>query len=384
MSLTVNWQQGITAQSPFANGLGSTDKVGKLNTTSATHVKESTIDKADAVSTTTNISMGDFLSTLRDNLLNLEMKDSYGKAKDVEPLITAFESTINQLEEAFGKGVAEMAMNTIAQGIESGGASDANMTNVLSSIFNEIALDPTLKGKHIELTERMTGIGSTENDDWVSQGLTRMLNSGRLTKALSDFYLTEQDGSLSSKKFTLDWSKQAQAYGLKLITENYYNGEIKNGMEGDTENSEALTALHYPPEAYIDGRIYGDLKSEWYVATKLASFMAQNNPDQARGNFMDTIEGIINGSIKSEKSNHILQAEDLYSKFVEDKNRALEAINEFRSNHKNAFGAQITSTSLTESELTEYNALNEKWSNIHQEYNQKSNELYSKILAEVK
>ena len=384
MSLSINWQQGMAANSPFA--IDAANQIGKLNTKAVSLIDSSNLrtNGLDSVSTTASISMDDFLSTIRDNLLSLNMQDNNGQAKDVAPLVQAFKSTINQLEEAFGKSVADMARSAIAQGIESEGASDDNMTAVLSDVFNKIALDSTLKGKNIELTKEMTGRTPTEDDEWFSQGLTRMLNAGGLTKALSNFYLTEQNDSLTTKKFTLNWSERHKAYGVRLVTDNYYNAGIKDDREDNTGRPEALRTLNYPPEAYVDGRMHGDLKSEWHVATKLAFLMAQSGPAPERGNLMDTIEGIINGSIEYEKSDNILQAVDLYSRFVEDKNGALAAINEFRGNHKEAFGRQISLGNLTESELAEYNTLNEKWSDIHQGYNQKSNELYVKILAEMK
>ena len=190
MSLSINWQQGMAGNSPFA--IGAENQIGKLNTKAVSLIDSSNLrtNGLDSVSAAANISMDDFLSTIRDNLLSLNMQDNNGQAKDVAPLVQAFKSTINQLEEAFGKSVADMA--------------------------------------------------------------------------------------------------------------------------------------------------------------------------------------------------NILQAVDLYSRFVEDKNGALAAINEFRGNHKEAFGRQVSLGNLTESELAEYNTLNEKWSDIHQGYNQKSNELYVKILAEMK
>ncbi|MDR1396671.1 MAG: hypothetical protein LBJ14_02930 [Desulfarculales bacterium] len=166
--------------------------------------------------------MDGFLSTLRDNLTRLDMKDGNLKSKDIEPLLRAFAATVNQLDEAYGKGVADMAMNEIARGIAAGGASDSNMTGVLSAVFNKIALDPTLKGTNNNLTQKLTG--NAENGDWWAGGLVRILNTGSrfgaegeagLARALSDFYGNdvmavdskgeEYCSASTTKKFTLNW-----------------------------------------------------------------------------------------------------------------------------------------------------------------------------------
>ncbi|MDR1397745.1 MAG: hypothetical protein LBJ14_08440, partial [Desulfarculales bacterium] len=111
MSLIINWQQGEANHALFAYGLGSADQAGKLHIASSPSLQRGKeIDSAaasaniglpDEVTVSAGITMDGFLSTLRDNLTNLDMKDGNLKSKDIEPLLRAFAATVNQLDEAF-------------------------------------------------------------------------------------------------------------------------------------------------------------------------------------------------------------------------------------------------------------------------------------------
>jgi hypothetical protein len=395
MSLTINWQPAADSNLLFANKAGLASQIGKLNI--ASPHRNSSPPQTDAVPVTVaapKITMEDFLSAIRDNLPSLGMKGKNGAAKAVEPLVNAFESTIKQLAEAYGENAADMAMEAITRGIAAGGASDRNMTGVLSEVFNKIALDSTLKGKHMELTKKMTGRTPGEDDNNFADGLIRMLNSGLnfyspgqpgLAKALGDLYFAEQNDNSTIKKFTLNWNEAEQTYGVKLVT-HAYKGELtatSDNMRG-LRDPEALRSLNYPLEAYVDERQYGDLKPEWYLAKKVAFLMARLNPEQGSGNVMETITGIANGDIEYKPTDKMLAAVDLYAKYLEDKNRAWTAINEFRGNHSGAFRGLTNLDNLTQDELAEYETLSNNWFEVHTIYNQKSDKLYTEILEEMK
>jgi hypothetical protein len=395
MSLTVNWQPAMASDCLFTSNAGLAGKTGKLNIGSARQNSSSLpTDPAQAAGAGQKITMEDFLSALRNNLPRPDRKDENGEAGEVEPLVNAFASTIKQLEEAYGKSVADMAMAAITRGIEAGGGSDRNMTGVLSEVFNKIALDPTLKGKNIELNKKMTGRTLKEDDNWRAEGLTRMLNSGLdfyapgqpgLAKALGDFYFTGQNDNAAGKKFTLNWNEAEQAYEVRLVA-HASKSEITaaSGDMAGRQNPESLRPLNYPPEAYADGRQYGDLKPEWYLATKMAFLTAQLNPGQGSGNMMEAITGIVNGDPEYKPTDKMLAAIDLYARYLEDKNSAWTAINEFRRNHWDAFKGLSNLDHLSENELAEYETLSNNWFEVNTIYNRKSDKLYAEILADMK
>jgi hypothetical protein len=118
MNLTINGQQTAASYAPVTAWFAPAEPIGKLNTNS-TPVQGSAAlpgNSDDSLAIAAYISMDDFLFTIRTRLQ--EKNDPTGKTKNIEPLVSAFASAMTQLEEAYGKPVADMAMTAIAQGKE--------------------------------------------------------------------------------------------------------------------------------------------------------------------------------------------------------------------------------------------------------------------------
>jgi hypothetical protein len=397
--------------------------------------------------------MDEFLAILRDNLTRLNLKDNAGEARAAEPLLKAFGSTINMLAEEYGQAAADMAMTAIARGIEAGGASDANMTGVLSRVFSQIALDPTLKGKNSGLTQKLTGSAPADEADWQAGGLLRILNTGSrfgadgeggLAQALSDFYGTEtveadKQGrayisAWSGKKFTLSWSEQDQAYGIKLVTTDYNRSEGssdeyvstrlkhlspsvsvlvgssrirqedgsyaeseweitdqnehlisvpvgKDAAKGKQAGFGAGGEIFFPPVAVKQEDGSYEVESEWEMAYLQAEIMLRTQARPGMGRYELTV-GIIDGSIKYKPTEKMLEYEDLFIRKKLEDARACEYAMSFLQPYNGFLNLSVFFASASEEEKAAYSAA---FDNYMQIYRQNEAELYAlkqEILAE--
>jgi hypothetical protein len=401
VNLTINRQQAGASYSPLAARFALAEPIGKLNL-NLTSIQDSVAlpgNSADSVSA--GISLDDFLSMLADNLTRLQ--EETGAAKKIEPLLSAFASAISQLAEAYGQAVADRAVTAIAQGIEQGGASEANMTRVLGNVFNEIALDSTLKGKHMELTQKMTGRTPGEDDNNFADGLIRMLNSGLnfyapgqpgLAKALGDFYLTppqDDDDIVSNKRFSPAWSSADQAFGLKLVTDKQ---KVVTPESADRAYL-AYGSLYFPEAHDFSENVLG-YKPEWYAARMQAGFMATINYDrhqiEQRKFIVETTYGIVSGRIEytptekmRERVDLFIEYREYYNTYQADSNKYWEPGKAGSTFKEGVVGVEYESvflTHLSQEEKDAYKELMDSHAEKLKEYGRKFDELYAQALEE--